>query len=217
MLGEKSDTLRTASTLQTYWNTLCLVRRKETGLFAIDPMIKSQMHGIRRRLAAKFKLCTEKKVEPILRAEDESELWNSLRCSMDIPLEHERLRLQLALLMQLAEITGNRPGALLSLRYENIKDTKGYLGLEDATKGTAIYDAYQEASRRYDRKMKAIRKAAVAEAKAKYRKQQPIIDIELQLGQKLGIQEPVPMQSIPTSIQQGTSTGHRGIDDLRDG
>ncbi|KAK6419877.1 hypothetical protein LTR95_017002, partial [Oleoguttula sp. CCFEE 5521] len=46
--------------------------------------------------------------------------------------------------------------------------------------------------------MKAVRKAAVAEAKAKYRKQQPITDIELQMGKKLGMQEPVPMQSIPT-------------------
>ena len=69
-------------------------------------------------------------------------------------MEHERLRVQLALILHLAGITGNRPGALVGLRYEHIKvtllrnpsgsewprvlieltfkNTKGYLGLKDA-------------------------------------------------------------------------------------
>lgn len=46
MLQSRSDTLRAASSLQTYWNTFCLVRRKETGLHHIDPLTKSQMHGV---------------------------------------------------------------------------------------------------------------------------------------------------------------------------
>ena len=36
---------------------------------------------------------------------------------------HERLRVQLALVAQLAGITGNRPGALLALRYGDLKVT----------------------------------------------------------------------------------------------
>ena len=65
--------------------------------------------------------------------------------------------MQLKLILQLAGITGNRPGALLSLRYEHLKvtllrdptgsewprllikltfkNTKGYLGLKDAYVG----------------------------------------------------------------------------------
>ena len=39
----------------------------------------------------------------------------------DLALEHERLRVQLALVMQLAGITGNRPGALLRLCYEDLQ------------------------------------------------------------------------------------------------
>ncbi len=49
ILQERSETLRTASSLQTYWNTFCLVRKKETGYHLTDPLVKSQMHGVRRR------------------------------------------------------------------------------------------------------------------------------------------------------------------------
>ena len=89
-----------------------------------------------------------------MRAEDEFELLKTLWSSPEMSFEHERLRVQLALIVQLAGITGNRPGALLSLRYENLrvtllrdpagsewprvlveftfKNSKGYLGLKDA-------------------------------------------------------------------------------------
>lgn len=89
-----------------------------------------------------------------MRAEDEFELLKTLWTSCEMAFGHERLRVQLALILQLAGITGNRPGALLALRYENLKitllrdpagsewprmlieftfkHTKGYLGLKDA-------------------------------------------------------------------------------------
>ena len=109
---------------------------------------------VRQRLAEEFKLRTEKKLKPIMRAEDEFELLKTLWSSPELALGQERLRVQLALIMQLAGITGNRPGALPSLRYEHLKvtllrdpagsewprllieltfkNTKGYLGLKDA-------------------------------------------------------------------------------------
>jgi len=109
---------------------------------------------VRQRLAQEFQLKTEKKPKPILRAEDEFELLKTLWSSPELPLDHKQLRVQLALILQLAGISGNRPGALLSLRYENLKvtllrdpagsewprllieltfkNTKGYLGLKDA-------------------------------------------------------------------------------------
>jgi hypothetical protein len=37
--------------------------------------------------------------------------------------KHERLRVQLALIAQLDGITGNRPSALLALKYRNVKVT----------------------------------------------------------------------------------------------
>ena len=40
---------------------------------------------------------------------------------MEITFPHERYRVQLALIMELAELTGNRPSALLAVCYQHIK------------------------------------------------------------------------------------------------
>ena len=89
-----------------------------------------------------------------MRAEDEFELLKTLWLSEKIFFDHERHRIALALILQLAGITGNRPGALLALRYRHVKvfllpdivggnhprvlmevkfeETKSYLGPKDA-------------------------------------------------------------------------------------
>ncbi len=109
---------------------------------------------MRQRLAIKHGLSKEKKKKPVLHAEDEFELLKTLYTSVETTFPHERYRVQLALIMQLAGITGNRPSALLAVRYEHIKvtlladpdggeqprvlieivfkHTKGYLGEKDA-------------------------------------------------------------------------------------
>ena len=56
-----------------------------------------------------------------MRAEDEFELLKTLWLSGEILFDHERHRVALALILQLAGITGNRPGALLALRYRHVK------------------------------------------------------------------------------------------------
>ena len=53
-------------------------------------------------LAEEFILCTEKKPKPIVRAKDEFELRRALLSSPVLTPEHEQLRVQLALLLQLA-------------------------------------------------------------------------------------------------------------------
>ena len=90
-----------------------------------------------------------------MRAEDEFELLKTLYLSSEVNFNHERHRVQLALIMQLAGITGNRPAALLAIRYQHVKVTllpdpnggeqprvlveivykytKGYLGEKDAS------------------------------------------------------------------------------------
>ncbi|KAK0858525.1 hypothetical protein LTR87_017765 [Friedmanniomyces endolithicus] len=85
---------------------------------------------IRQRLAAEFGLTTEKKPKPIMRAEDEFEMLRTLWGSSTLTFDHERQRVQLALIMQLAGITGTRPSALLALRFKDIgvtllRDTEG--------------------------------------------------------------------------------------------
>jgi hypothetical protein len=46
LLKTRKATLRKASTLQTYWNTLCLVRKAETGLHIIPQELKAAMVGV---------------------------------------------------------------------------------------------------------------------------------------------------------------------------
>lgn len=46
LLKKPKDRFGAASSLQTYWNALCLVRKQETGCHQIAPFIKNQMHGI---------------------------------------------------------------------------------------------------------------------------------------------------------------------------
>ncbi|TKA79242.1 hypothetical protein B0A55_06268 [Friedmanniomyces simplex] len=141
LLAQRRGTLGHASTLQTYWNTLCLMRKRETGLYIIQPHVKDAMVGlrllhlvqplqlvltgrqVRQQLADEFELETEKQAKPIVRAEDEYALLKTLWSSPSLTLDHERLRVQLALIAQLAGITGNRPGALLALRYGDLKVT----------------------------------------------------------------------------------------------
>ncbi|KAK0838493.1 hypothetical protein LTS02_017738 [Friedmanniomyces endolithicus] len=123
LLAHRRQTLRHTSTLQTYWNTLCLVRRRETGLMVIETHVKDGMVGVPQQLGVEFGLETEKQAKPIARAEDEYALLTTLWSSPSLTLDHERLRVQLALIAQLAGITGNRPGALLALRYGDIKVT----------------------------------------------------------------------------------------------
>ena len=105
-------------------------------------------------MSLRFKLNDEKRKKPIMRAEDEFELLKTLYLDTEIDFDHERHRPQLALIMQLAGITSNRPSALLALCYGHIKITllrdpeggdlprliieltykytKGYLGAKDA-------------------------------------------------------------------------------------
>ena len=46
LLTERKDSIGAASSLQTYWNALCLMRKQETGCHQLNPLIKSQMHGV---------------------------------------------------------------------------------------------------------------------------------------------------------------------------
>jgi len=78
---------------------------------------------VRQQLAIKHGLRTEKKKKPIMRAEDEFELLKTLYLSFEMTFNHERHRVQLTLIMQLAGITGNRPAALLTIYYRHIKVT----------------------------------------------------------------------------------------------
>ena len=56
-----------------------------------------------------------------MRAKNEFELLKTLWLSEEIIFDHEQHRIALALILQFVGITGNRPGALLALRYRQVK------------------------------------------------------------------------------------------------
>ncbi|KAK4570553.1 hypothetical protein LTR86_002635 [Recurvomyces mirabilis] len=149
MLSERKGRIKKTRTVQTYWNTLTLIRQLETGSFDVEPAVQVEMCGVRflsltpinralgsppttsvpwltigqarQNLVAEFNLSAEKEAKPMMRAEDEFELLKTLWESPEMSLPHERLRVQLALMIQLAGITGSRPGALRRLQYKDLK------------------------------------------------------------------------------------------------
>lgn len=70
---------------------------------------------VRRQFAIKHGLNMEKKTKPIMWAEDEFKLLKTLHLSIEMVFDHERHHVQMALLIQLASIPDNRPGALLGV------------------------------------------------------------------------------------------------------
>ncbi|OCK73115.1 hypothetical protein K432DRAFT_430744 [Lepidopterella palustris CBS 459.81] len=154
LLRESRGSVDSFRSVQTYWNVLCIVRRQETGRIEVDPATKHSMIGARQHLIKEFGLRTEPKDKPIMRAEDEFECLKTLWESPEMIFDMEVHRLGLALIIQLAGITGNRPKALLKLRFKHVKvallpdpeggewprpliewkfnETKGYLGEKDA-------------------------------------------------------------------------------------
>lgn len=58
-----------------------------------------------------------------MQVEDEFKLLKTLHFFVEMIFDHERHRVQLALLMQLADITGNQPSAFLGVCYNNVKIT----------------------------------------------------------------------------------------------
>jgi len=75
---------------------------------------------LRQQLIVEFNLRTEPKEKPIMRAEDEFECLKTLYTSPEMVFDREAHRLGMALIMQLAGITGNRPEALLNLKFKHV-------------------------------------------------------------------------------------------------
>lgn len=46
LLKTLRDTIQGAGTVQTYWNTLCIIRSRSTAGVQLDPLIKQQMIGV---------------------------------------------------------------------------------------------------------------------------------------------------------------------------
>ncbi|KAK1810844.1 hypothetical protein LTR12_014803 [Friedmanniomyces endolithicus] len=141
MLSERRGRIKKTRTIQTHWNALTLVRQLETGCVDVEPAVRIEICGMRpspsrrrwpdgvmpwltgsqarQNWIAEVNLSTAKEEKPIMRPEDEFELLKTLWESPEMRLQHERLRVQLALMIQLARITGT--GALRRLQFKDRK------------------------------------------------------------------------------------------------
>ena len=140
---------------QPVTSSIRLLRARCAGYTSrLEVQVFTDHYQVRQRLAIAHNLRKDKKKKPVLYAEDDFELLKTLYTSTETIFPHERYRIQLALIMQFAGITGNRPSALLAVRYQHIKvtlledpdggeqprvlieivfnHTKGYLGEKDA-------------------------------------------------------------------------------------
>ncbi|KAK5725276.1 hypothetical protein LTS12_027473, partial [Elasticomyces elasticus] len=76
------------------------------------------VYQVRQQLAGEFELENEKLPKPIVCAGYEYTLLRTFWSSLSLIFNHESLRVQLALIAELAGMIGNRPRALLALWYE---------------------------------------------------------------------------------------------------
>ena len=71
---------------------------------------------------------------------------------------------------------------LLRVRRSFAKRIRSKHGTISKMRGTQIYDEYQQACRQHQNKKKAVRKQLMMQVKLNYRKQQPLVDIQIQLN-----------------------------------
>ncbi|KAB2568558.1 hypothetical protein DBV05_g12762, partial [Lasiodiplodia theobromae] len=81
------------------------------------------MKDVLKALARCFNLKSEKREKTAMYIEDMFEVLKTQWTSSEVTFDHERHRLELSLFMLLAGTTGNRPGALLALRYRDVQAT----------------------------------------------------------------------------------------------
>ncbi|KAI9763719.1 MAG: hypothetical protein M1839_006317 [Geoglossum umbratile] len=152
--GRRVRGVRSANTLGTYWKVFRLVHERATGE-KIRGEINRKIHRILRKLVKKHKLTKGKREKTAMYVEDLVEYLQTNLTTMKKRYTHGRHRIQLALFCQLAGFSGNRPQALLNLRYQDIivtllrdpnggphrilieftcEFTKQFLGVKDANK-----------------------------------------------------------------------------------
>ncbi|KAH8585592.1 hypothetical protein B0O99DRAFT_696323 [Bisporella sp. PMI_857] len=117
--GRRLAGIKSANTLGTYWKVFRLVYERAIGE-KIDGKLNRNMHRVLRKLAKKHRLTTAKREKTAMYVEDLAEYLQANLTTTKKRFTHGRQRIQLALFCQLAGFSGNRPQALLKLRYRDI-------------------------------------------------------------------------------------------------
>ncbi|CAG8976664.1 hypothetical protein HYALB_00002180, partial [Hymenoscyphus albidus] len=150
--GRRRPGIKHTSSLGKFCKWYQLVYKCETGR-KIDDMVQLQGQDVIRLVADEKDLANTKRESATMYVEDLAEFARVLLATREMTFEIGWLRIQLILFCQLAGITGNRPEALVNLRFRHFKFnlirdpngsrprlfieltaeyTKGYLGSKDA-------------------------------------------------------------------------------------
>ncbi|KAH8585358.1 hypothetical protein B0O99DRAFT_679450, partial [Bisporella sp. PMI_857] len=150
--GRRRPGIKHTSSLQTFWKWYLIVYRLETGM-KIDGLVQVQGQNVLKVVATEKELDNTKRESATMYVEDLAEYARVLLTTREMTFQLGWLRIQLILFCQLAGITGNRPKALVQLRYRHLKltlirdhsnsrprlfieltaeFTKGFLGMKDA-------------------------------------------------------------------------------------
>lgn len=78
------------------------------------------MAAVRQRLTREYGLETQKADKATARVEDAFEMLRTLWESLEIKFQHECQRIQLALILHLAGLSGNRPETIMNIRYGDV-------------------------------------------------------------------------------------------------
>ncbi|KAH6667257.1 hypothetical protein B0J14DRAFT_603092, partial [Halenospora varia] len=150
--GRRRPGIKHTSSLETFWKWYLMVYRRETGE-KIDGMVQVQGQDVVKVVAIEKELDGTMRESATMYVEDLAEYARVLLITREMTFQLGWLRIQLILFCQLAGITGNRPEALVQLRYRHLKltlirdhknprprlfieltaeFTKGFLGMKDA-------------------------------------------------------------------------------------
>ncbi|CZS92472.1 uncharacterized protein RAG0_03051 [Rhynchosporium agropyri] len=120
--GRRRPGIKYASSLETFWKCYLISYRIETGR-KIDPMIQVNGQDDVMIFVVKKGLDFTKRPSATMYAEDLAEFARVLLATTEMTFIIGWLRVQTVLFCQLAGITGNRPEALVELRYRHLKLT----------------------------------------------------------------------------------------------
>ncbi|KAI2959645.1 hypothetical protein CBS147352_10781 [Aspergillus niger] len=118
--GRRLPGIKCKSSLDTFWKVFRLVYERETSN-KITKQMNRQMRRVIRRLAKRHKLSTKGRDKPPMDVEDLAKVVETTVSTTKKKFGHGRHRIELALFLQLAGLTTNRPQAILDLRYRHIR------------------------------------------------------------------------------------------------
>ncbi|CZR69582.1 uncharacterized protein PAC_19482 [Phialocephala subalpina] len=117
--GRRLAGIKSASTLGTYWKAFRLVYERANGE-KIEGKMNRHMHRVLRKLAKKYRLTTKRRDNTAMYIEDLAGVLQTNLTTTKLRYTHGRHRIDMGLFGQLAIFSGNRPSALLKLRYGDI-------------------------------------------------------------------------------------------------